>query len=242
MPDYTDRAVWKSSSSSFIYWKSNNSLWEVQKHIGTYFEVRFPHIPNTLFGITSHISHIPAYYSPNAQFALLEQCCGGCINVPQNVRLVPHLIFVFFFFSDLPITSYQRQRLGRRNACHEWSVPPTLCWPPPLTSDLLLRRPPVVPEVRQQPRVVVVRERRAVVIETRVTCVNEPTVRWLHDQRQVPSDSRHHVVIQQVSQVSWFVRRRLNGDELRSTCTWRLSLCLKILHWVSLGDNLSSGG
>ena len=71
-------------------------------------------------------------------------------------------------------------------------------------------RPPVVPEVRQQPRVVVVRERRVVVIETRVTCVNEPNVRWLHEQRQVASDSRHNVVIQQVSQVS-HVRRESVG-------------------------------
>ena len=59
----------------------------------------------------------------------------------------------------------------------------------------------MVPEVRQQPRVVVVRERRVVVIETRITCVNEPNVRWLHEQRQVAMDSRHNVVIQQVSQV-----------------------------------------
>ncbi|KAF0296563.1 Twitchin [Amphibalanus amphitrite] len=64
----------------------------------------------------------------------------------------------------------------------------------------------VVPEVRQQPRVVVVRERRVVVIETRITCVNEPNVRWLHEQRQVAMDSRHNVVIQQVSQGEYAVK------------------------------------
>ncbi|XP_037071186.1 twitchin-like [Pollicipes pollicipes] len=69
----------------------------------------------------------------------------------------------------------------------------------------------VVPEMRQQPRVIVIRERRVVIIESRITCVNRPNVQWLHQMRQVTGDSRRSVIVEQVSQGEYAVKLEING-------------------------------